>query len=361
MHPDESMGLAPSSAAAASGRPAAEPYPLLGESRARMAASAVVPRVPAPRPAVPRRSYRAEGCVCLLVAAAWAIGAQVVYDRVGTIIFMRGINQALATGLSQMPAPGTEPGAYGPRGGTPPRRPTLFPTDVPPMRSNAVVTPPAVPPNAYVTGSGAAPTRSSRGLEPIQAEATRVAWAILTYAIIGLLVIGGLAGLVRTTARRMPIYAMVCVTFGICAGALAAWRIARPSLQHDGWQGWLDHALFIATQSRVSWAWHLMIASGAATLVGMFALRPDRSPRGWLMASAIGMIAATLLTLLGISVLETFARLPAMPSWVYVCVAFAQSLFGWLIMLMLDRRSAEARIASNPDGFRKTDVAKGVP
>jgi hypothetical protein len=325
-----------------------EPYPLSPES-VRAPSSASFPSQPSgrggsvtrvPVPAATRRTgVAAEGVICLLVAGAWAIAAQRLYSEIGTMIFLRGINQAIASGFTDETSSNTSARSAGaqPRPGAtpePPQRFTLFPPDQAPERRPAA----RGRGEASRGMTGAAPTtappRPGRAVfRPDYAEATRIVWALTTFGLIGLIGVAGAAALFRGMGGRLFVHALTCMAFGAAVGGLAIGRFVRPGLEGGGWLEWMVDI----TQGRYAWAGHAAVATGVAAFIGLFALRPGSRPVTWVSLAVAAMVLGTFLTLLGISVLERYARFPSQPAWVYVGVAFVQSFFAWVLLLIRGR------------------------
>src|SRR5262249_28554758 len=129
------------------------------------------------------------------------------------------------------------------------------------------------------------------------AELTRIAWTITTFAIIGLALAAGTCALCRTTAARLPPFAVVCIGLGAGIPGLAIARYSRPVQEGSTWIDWITST----TQSKYAWAGHSTVACLIAVTCELVALRPTADPRRWLLAAMFAMFIGTLLTLGGIS------------------------------------------------------------
>lgn len=308
---------------------------------------------PSPMPrtgAPPRRSYRVEGVICLVVAIAWGFAAQFCYREIGTLMLFNALSGVMK--LQESP-----PALHGP-GGVPPARGvqqslTWFPPATPggpatrttsPLEADLATQPRSVRTPARVESEQQRQALAARQLEESIAvgETTRITWAVATFVFAGLIGAAGLAGAFRTTAGRLPPFALLAITLGACVGGLAVMRLSKP---HEG-ETLLNHLIWVAsiTQTRYSWAGHLTLASLTALLACLFALRPTSDPRRWLIAAVVFMFLGTFLTLAGISALESFGRFPPLPAWHYAVVAAGQSFFAWVLMIMLNwRHPAQGR------------------
>ncbi len=344
-----SLASEPASSSSPATRPSAEPRPQIVRTAVQVAPVLSIRR-PAPaapslsRPAIPARpSYRAEGAICLLVAIGWGIGAQYCYREVGTLMLVNALSGMMRLQEAPPPQP-SGPGGV-PSGQGMQQSLTLFPPDASRRTGARRVSPrDADAQSQRPVGSEQlrreqdAKRREREAMEltmsMARGEETRLAWAAATFVLTGLILAVALASLFRTTAGRLPPFALLCIVLGASAGGLLVGKYMQPPRAGDTWISWI----LSITQSRYSWAGHVMIAALTAVIAGLFALRPTSDPRRWLMGAVVFMFIGTFLTLAGISALETYGGFPPLPAWHYAVVAAGQSFFAWVLMVMLHWR-----------------------
>ncbi len=279
--------------------------------------------------------------VCLLVAIGWGIGAQYCYNEVGTLMLLNALS-----GVARLQAPPLPDGPGGvPAGQGMQQSLTLFPPD--PTRSAGSRRMSPRDSDAHSQRmAGADRLRQEQQAKRREREAiefsmmlargeeTRIGWAMATFVLTGLIAAVAIACVFRTTAGRLPPFALLCIGLGVGIGGLVFGKYIRPPVVDDSWRSWL----IAITQSRYSWVGHLTVAALPAVVAGLFALRPTSDPRRWLMAAVVVMFVGTFLTLAGISALETYGGFPPLPAWHYAVVAAGQSFFAWVLMVMLHWR-----------------------
>jgi hypothetical protein len=295
-----------------------------------------------------RPSYRAEGFVCLLAVVVWAVAGQWLFQWVGTMSLMNMMGASMSLMFEpQRPTAGPRgPGGIEPARGQQ-QATNLLPPNAPanarqnrfqPPRNMDLESPGQATPTASPDPREAEAIRVRR-LEALNraagiAEATRLTWAVLTSMLIGLMLASALAALFRTTTTRLPPLAIISAALGACLAGLAVARLARPMPDSETWLTWTVGI----TQSSFSWAGHLAVALLMAVLASLFSLRPTSDPRRWLTWSVVVMLLGTMLTLAGIAVLQNQGGFPPLPNWTFCVVAFCQSIFAFLVLMLLRLR-----------------------
>ncbi len=336
---------------------AARPRPAGGTSGATPA------RRPAP-PSWPLRGERrllpvAAGWLCLLVAAGWGWGADALNSELSVRILMRYLNAAAQ--MIDADAPPRSPQEAGesagpvrsnrlnifPPVGPPVQRPTpslqLRPS--PPPGTAAPSTPTPMHVVADAGAGGAHPPRgpldAQREFERvIWADCTRTGWTAVTYLLIGVIAMAGIMLTVTGAGPRLAVFGLISMVLGATIAGLTLFLLHRSPLRDRAWIDWA----FDLTQGRHAWAWHVCLATAAAFVAGLWALRPDASPRRWILVAAGAMIVATFASLLGVSLLETYSRFPPLRGWQYAVLSVGQSFVAWVLLLM-SGRVPEARTA----------------
>lgn len=305
-------------------------------------------RPPSRPTAAARPSYRAEGFVCLLAMIVWAAAGQWLFQWVGTMSLMNMMGASMSLMFEpQRPADGPRgPGGIEPARGQQQATQLLPPNSPASVRQNRFQSPRTLDLDAPGQAASIPPpdpreaeAARMRRLEALNraagvAEATRLIWAVVTSILIGLMLAAALAALFRTTTARLPPFALISIALGACLAGLAVWRLARPVPDSETWLTWTVGI----TQSSFSWAGHLALALLIAVLASLFSLRPTSDPRRWLTWSAVIMLLGTMLTLAGIAVLQNQGGFPPLPNWTFCVVAFCQSIFAFLMLMLLRLR-----------------------
>lgn len=299
-----------------------------------------------------RQSYRFEGIVCLLVAVGWVIAAQRAYNWVGTLILC----DLVSKGMSQMQPPNASMAAtgVGPGGLAPGRGAaqtfSIFPPINPRKNIDTDVAHTGRPQPVQIQGENPNAKRAEAMTRAIGfAEGTRAAWTLLMYAFAGVIAVAGIAACFRTTASRLPPFALICIGLGICVGALIGLQGARAAsisaaTTQPAWQQLITllriAAAWILGTLQDRYAWVAFLAAGCfiAVLCGLAALRPTSNPRRWIIAAVTVIFLGTAGSLAAISILEQMADFPPLAIRAIIAVAAGQSFFAWLLLSLLHLR-----------------------
>lgn len=357
---DKASTVRPSIIAAVAPAPKTEPatYPI---SPVRATAVPAPGRAPRPgqrsapvrrsSPAI-RQSYRVEGVVCLLVAVGWVVAAQRAYNWVGTLILC----DLVSKGMSQMQPPNASMAAtgVGPGGLAPGRGAAQTFSIFPPINPRRTI-------DTDVGHTGRSQPVQIQGEDPNTkraeamtraigfAEGTRAVWTLLMFAFAGVIAVAGIAASFRTTASRLPPFALICIGLGICVGALIGLQGARaasisaattqPALQQLVTSLRVAVAWILGTlQDKYAWVAFLAVGSFIAAVCGLAALRPTSNPKRWIMAAIVVIFIGTAASLAGISVLERQADFPPLAVGAIGAVAAGQSFFAWVLLSLLHLR-----------------------
>ncbi|MFO0973194.1 MAG: hypothetical protein U1A27_07135 [Phycisphaerae bacterium] len=343
-------GLAPPPAPARRMAPVLQAGPRIVSPQGRAAAVARVS-------ARPRANYRVEGFICLLIAASWFYGATRLYDHIGTQAVMRLMSRQfrLQPKASPPPAASAVPDAEPAADPAPPDervQPRGKPLSFLPAPRTAArgATPSARSSTAlrdFSSATGAARStpvdspdalraESERLLREFSiAEGTRLAWALLTCLLAGLITAAALNAITRTMAARLVWFGLLAGALGTGAGGLAVARFTRVVPTGERWLDWIVNI----SQTAYAWAGLLTIGLAVATVAALFSLRPAAHPRRWMNAAAVLVAVGTAATLVGIMVLENYAHFPPLPGWVYGAATAAQALLGLPLVILLQDRS----------------------
>jgi len=303
-------------------------------------------------PQAVRQSYRLEGVICLIVAVGWVIAAQRAYNWVGTLILC----DLVSKGMSQMQSPNASQAAsgVGPGGLAPGRGAaqtfSIFPPINPRSNIDTDLGHPARPQPVQIQGEDPNAKRGEAITRAIGfAEGTRAVWTLLMYAFGGVIAVAGIAACFRTTASRLPPFAVSCVGLGICVGALIGLQGARTAsisaaTTQPAWQQFLT-ILRVAVawtlgtlQDKYAWVAFLAVGSFIAVVCGLAALRPTSNPRRWIVAAIVVIFLGTAGSLAAISILERKAEFPPLAVGAVIVVAAGQSFFAWVLLSMLHLR-----------------------
>ncbi len=303
-----------------------------------------------------RQSYRLEGIICLLVAVGWVFAAHRIYNWVGTLILCDSLSKGMSLMQSSnvpQAATGVGPGGLAPARGVQ-QSFSIFPPINPRRTVNTDLEPSVRPQPVGIQGDDPNARRADAMRRAIGfAEGTRAVWTLLMFALAGVIAVAGISAAFRTTATRLPPFAIVCIGLGVCVGALIGLQgaqiaaispaTAQPAVAQLLLSLRVAAAWVLGTlQDKYAWVAFLAIGCFVAVICGFAALRPTSNPKRWLIAAITVIFVGTGASLAGISVLERQADFPPLAVGAIGGVAAGQSFFAWVLLSMLHLRHPAA-------------------